>query len=344
VALAKYTTTLLPISIAGFLARLAFFIVAPFLVVLFSELYPLTGAIVNLAIMLLTFVFSEVARGWASKSKLLATLLKRPLSFETYYRTHTPRTFAYYAFYPLLFPYWLANKQAREEFLLFKGYTLGSLGILLASSGVQFFTKWQPELGFFHFWVVLLITIVLESFVVLALMMPLATTIVHFHATFRRRRLIALLVAGLLSTTVAIVLASKRRLGVVSYPTRARTMMRTQTDRVAAGRAMLGAARVGRREIVANASDVDKDGLVLGAPLVRARAVLEERFYRDDEAAAFDLWADRARDPNLVVIFLHPEKKGIALWLAVDRDGSAISEAAKLPKSLGRRLISAASK
>jgi hypothetical protein len=77
---------------------------------------------------------------------------------------------------------------------------------------------------------------------------------------------------------------------------------------------------------------------------VRARAVLEERFYRDDEAAAFDLWADRARDPNLVVIFLHPEKKGIALWLAVDRDGSAISEAAKLPKSLGRRLISAASK
>lgn len=343
-AIGKYTTTLLPISIAGFLSRLAFFVIAPFLVVLFSELYPLTGAIVNLALMLLTFAFSEIARGWASKSKLLATLLKKPLSFEAYYRTHQPRTFAYYAFYPLLFPYWLFNAKAREEFLLFKGYTLGSLGILLGTSAVQFFTKWQPELGLFHFWLVLLITVALESFVVLALMMPLATTIVHFHATFRRKRLIVLLLAGLLSTLLALLVVSKRRLGVVSYPTRARTMMRTQADRARAAKTLLSAVRVARSEIVENASDVDKDGLVLGRPLERARAVLEERFYRSDEAAAFDVWADRAKNPTLVVIFLQPEKKGIALWIAVDRDGSPINDATKLPKSLGPRLMSAASK
>jgi hypothetical protein len=344
VALGKYTNTYLPISVAGFVARLAFFALAPFLVVLFSELYPLTGAIVNLALMLLTFIFAEVARGWASRSKVLATILKRPLSFEAYYRNNPPRTFAYYAFYPLLFPYWLWNAKAREEFLLFKGYTIGSLVILLATSGVQFFTKWRPELGLFHFWLVLLVTIALESFVVLALMMPLATTIVHFHATFRRKRLLALLSIGLVSTVIAVLAVNKRRLGMVSWPTRARTMMRTQVDRPAASRALIGAARVARREIVANASDVDKDGLVLGKPLDRARAILAERFYKQDEAEAFDLWADRAKNPRFVVLFLQPERKGIALWIAVDAEGTPIGDAKKLPPTVGKKIMAAAAR
>lgn len=343
-ALGKYTTTFLPVSLAGFVARLAFFGVAPFLVVLFSELYPLTGALVNLALMLLTFVFAEVARGWASRSKLLRALLEKPLSFEAYYRRNPPRTFAYYAFYPLLFPYWLTNAKAREEFILFKGYTLGSLAILLGTSAAQFFTKWRPELGPLHFWLVMLITVALEAFVVLALMMPLATTIVHFHATFRRKRLVALLLVGLLSTALAVLAVSRRRLGVVSYPTRARTMMRTKASPAAAGRALIGAARVARREIVANASDVDADGLVLGRPLERARAILEERFYKSDEADAFDLWADRAKDPRVVVLFLQPERKGIALWIAIDAEGTPIADAARLPPSLGKRIMAAAAR
>jgi len=61
-------------------------------------------------------------------------LLKEAFAFESYYREQRPRPFAYYLVYPLLFPYWLVNREARQEFLMFRGYTLASFLILYRAS------------------------------------------------------------------------------------------------------------------------------------------------------------------------------------------------------------------
>ena len=57
---------------------------------------------------------------------------REALAFESYYREQRPRRFAYYVAYPLLFPYWLYDREARREFWMFRGYTVGSFLILLA--------------------------------------------------------------------------------------------------------------------------------------------------------------------------------------------------------------------
>jgi hypothetical protein len=51
------------------------------------------------------------------------------------------------AIFPLLAPYWLFQPQARREFPFFKGYTLASFGLLVASLVAQYQVSFLPELG-----------------------------------------------------------------------------------------------------------------------------------------------------------------------------------------------------
>src|SRR5207244_3285400 len=127
------------------------------------------------ALALMVFVLGEAIRSKAERYRWLAAILRRPLAFEAYYRTNPPRRFLYYVLYPLLFPYWLINRDARAEFLLFKGYTAPTLAILVISSTYQFFFFWQPELGFAKFLPTVVATFAIESLIVLAFLMPVAT-------------------------------------------------------------------------------------------------------------------------------------------------------------------------
>src|SRR5258708_113640 len=83
------------------------------------------------------FVDAPAIRGAAEKRPWLKRVSRKPLAFEDYYRTHAPRPFVYYVFYPLLFPYWLTNKEARREFIVFRGYTTFGLIVLLISGSYQ---------------------------------------------------------------------------------------------------------------------------------------------------------------------------------------------------------------
>ncbi len=325
-ALPKYTQTYVPISIGGFVVRLLYFLFVPAVLVTLSQVLPIMGALVNVGIALLVFVLGEVARGWAATSKLAAKLLKKPLAFEAYYRQNPPRNFAYYVFYPLLFPYWLLNKQARGEFLLFKGYTLLSLAILIAGSIWQFFTKWLPELSFVKFLPVLFATLVLESFIVLAFLMPITTTIVHFHVTFRRKRLLALLSVGLLSITLAIVKTETKRSSTVSFSTRERIRRRSEVAPEPAHFARRQAIRAAWKILSRTTADVEGDGLVEGEALDAAHAALQP-FYKDDEAFAFQLWAEPRRHPQKLVLYFpfDPLKKQL-VWTAVGRKGVELTE------------------
>ena len=94
-------------GVLDFLLRLAFFAAGPFLLVFVAAFFPVTGALVQVAIGLAAFFAGEALRRWSSRSKIVRLALSSQLQFEAYYREHPPRTFLYYVFYPLLAPYWL---------------------------------------------------------------------------------------------------------------------------------------------------------------------------------------------------------------------------------------------
>src|SRR5262249_31904303 len=151
--------------------------------------------------------------------------------------------FLYYVAYPLLLPYWLLHKEARREFLLFKGYTIVSLLVLLGSVAVQFVLYWPPELGLWDFAPVVAITLGIEMLLVLGLLMPIATTVLGLHRALRRGRLMALLAVALLSSTLAIVRIARRRDPVVSYSTRERVRLRSKASPRRAREAQLAALK-----------------------------------------------------------------------------------------------------
>jgi hypothetical protein len=342
VALGKYTQTYVPVSIGGFIARLLYFLIVPATLVVMSQVLPIMGALVNVAIALLVFVLGEVARGWAATSKLAAKLLKKPLAFEAHYRQNPPRNFAYYVFYPLLFPYWLLNKQARAEFLLFKGYTILSLVLLIVGSIWQYFTKWLPELSFAKFLPTLFATLVLEAFIVLAFLMPITTTIVHFHMTFRRKRLIALLTVGFVSIVFAIARLHAKRASTVSFSTRTRVQLRSEAEPASAKFARRQAIRAAWKIISRTTADVEGDGIVEGEALDAAHEALQP-FYKDDEAFAFQLWAEPRRHPQKLVLYLPTNiQKKTLVWTAVGRKGVELTE--PLSRTAVDKMIKAADK
>ncbi|MGH7293808.1 MAG: hypothetical protein ACRELB_02690, partial [Polyangiaceae bacterium] len=200
--------------------RLTFFAAAPFLLVFVAAIFPVTGAVAQVGLALVAFFLGEGLRRITARSRLAGWLLASQLEFEAYYRAHPPRPFLYYVFYPLLFPYWLVVRDARSEFLLFKGYTLASLALLVASLGFQFLRSFPPELGLKDFLPIAGGTFAVETVVVLTFLMPIVTSVVHFHTIRAPRRLAALLAVGFVSVTVAVWRLELRRDPVVSFATR----------------------------------------------------------------------------------------------------------------------------
>lgn len=310
--------------------RVVAFAAAPIVIVRLHTLYPVTGALVNITLALVVFLFGEVAQHYASRSRLLRMLLNRHLAFEAYYRERDPRPFPYYLFYPLLAPYWLVQRDARREFLLFKGYTLGSLAILLALSGYRFATVWHPVLTVEQFVPTLAFSLLYESVVVIACLMPIATSVVALHKQKHTVRLGLLLAVGALSLGVATWPLLRRHDPIVSLETRTRVRLRTE--------ALPAKARAVQREALSAAwraqqrarERVEGDGKLDGIPVEVAREVLE-RFYATDEAMAFDLWATPRKAPKLIVIYTEARIRRAPVWLGLRDDGTLVTDPKKLP-------------
>lgn len=313
---------------ADFLFRLAFFAVAPFGIVLAAALFPVRGALVDVGLALLVFLTGEALRVRATRSRVLRWALGQALEFEAYYRSRPPRGFAYYLLYPLLFPYWLTNRDARREFFVFRSYTLGGLLILLGSLAWQYFFSWAPELSVRAFLPAVLVSLVAESLLVLSLLMPIATTVVWYHSSFRRRRLTAVLLVGLASTSFVLARVASRRDPIVSYMTRERVRLRTTAARRSAHRALLAAARAALQGDAL--AQIEADGKIENDPLDRARTALEG-FYKHDEAYAFDLWAS-SHEPRVLCLYFEARRGKPPIWVAVRRDGHEIRSPKELPK------------
>jgi len=324
---------------ADFIARLAFFSLAPVAIVFAAELFPVRGALIDVGLALGLFLAGEAVQGWASKTRLVRSLLREALAFEAYYRSRPPRPFVYYLAYPLLLPYWAFNRDARREFLLFRGYTLGGLLILLVSLGWQYGSSWAPELSLRQYIPYVLLTLVVESLLALALLMPIATTVVWYHSSFRRRRLVLVLLAGLISTSVVFYRVMSRRSPIVSFATRERVTLRTQASQRKAHRALLKAVRAANKNM-AKSRSVEGDGAVVGVPLEQASASLED-FYKHDEAYAFSLWASPRRHPKVLVLYFEARRKRRPIWVAIRGDGTEIRTPSQLPKGAFRAMRAA---
>jgi len=335
-----------PLSFADFVFRLAFFALAPFAIVLAAELFPVRGALIDVGLAMFVFILGEAPRRFAARFRPVRYFLSEALAFESYYREKPPRPFAYYLAYPFLFPYWLSNREARHEFLMFRGYTLGSFLVLLGGLVWQYFRDWPPQLGFTDFLPAVFLSLGVETLLVLSLLMPIATTVVWYHSSFRRRRLLVVLIVGVLSTTGAMYRVLNHRDPIVSYITRERVNLRTNAARKDAHKALQDAVAVAWREIVkqrskkpargvalgptGTAKDIDGDGKVEGAPLDDARAKLEG-FYKHDEAFAFDLWVSPLSRPRLIVLYAQSRRKRPAIWVAL-QDGAEVKKLSSLPK------------
>jgi hypothetical protein len=318
-----------PLSMADFVLRLAFFALAPVAIVFAAELFPVRGVIIDVSLALGLFIAGEAVQTWAKRTRLVRSLLSEALAFEAYYRSCPPRPFLYYLAYPLLFPYWLLNRDARREFLLFRGYTLGGLGILLVTLGWQYTTAWAPELGLRVYVPYVLLTLLVETILALAILMPVATTVVWYHSSFRRGRLAVVLSVGLISTTLVFIRLANRRRPIVSFATRERVVLRTQASKRKAHRALLQAVRAARQHIPNDA--IEGDGLVLGAPLDKAVETLQQ-FYKRDEAYSFNLWASPRRNPKVLVLYFEARRQRRPIWVAIGSDGAEIRTPSHLPR------------
>jgi hypothetical protein len=319
------------VAFADFVVRLVFFGAAPFVIAFLAAVFPITGALVQIALALAVFFTAEAARKLASRNRLVGFLIGTQLEFEAYYREHKPYPFFYYVFYPLLFPYWLAVQRARREFWLYKGYTLASLVLLLASLVYQFVTKFPPELGLRDFWPIALGTFAVECIVVLVFLMPIVTTVVTFHQMGAPRRLAALLVVGGLSVTAAVVVLERKRDPIVSYATRTRARLRTKKDGPHAVHAQTSALESAWKVLASDRSGVDRDGKVEGAALDAAHQALEP-FYKHDEAFAFDLWLTRNKQGQTLVIYFEARDRKPPIWLSMESNGSVTNDSKRLPR------------
>lgn len=320
-----------PLSLGNFLLRLAFFAVAPIAIVFVAALFPVRGALLDVGLALAVFVASEAAQRWASRAKLVRGLLREALAFESYYRARNPRPFLYYLFYPLLFPYWLVNRSARREFLVFRAYTLGGLLILVLSLIWQYVAYWAPELTVRQYLPYVMLSLVVEMLLALALLMPIATTVVWYHASLRRGRLIVLLAVASLTTGYALYRVANRRAPLVSFATRERVALRTNYSRRNAHRALLNAARAAYH-VLADARDpVEGDGNVTGAPVQAAHDALQS-YYKTDEASAFSVWASPRSKPKVLVVYFEARRGRRPIWVAVRNDGRELRSASQLPR------------
>jgi hypothetical protein len=162
-------------------------------------------------------------------------------------------------------------------------------------------------------------------------LMPIVTSVVHFHTIRAPWRLAALLLVGIVSVTVAVGRLEGRRDPVVSYATRMRVRLRTAAKPKAAEAAQAAALRAAWKAIPKEKQDVDHDGKVEGSVLDATHASLAG-FYKLDEANAFDLWSTRSGKSAMVILYFEARGKNDPIWLALSGSGAVTHDVKQLPK------------
>ncbi len=322
------------LDLADFAARIAFFAIAPFCVFILATVFPVAATLVNLGLCLAVVGFADLVRSAQRRVPFLASVLTGPLEFERYYRLHPPKPFAYYIFYPFLFPYWLAVDVARREFFLYKTVNLVSFAFLGGTAVYEYFAYFKPQLGLRECLLVLAVSALCEIVTVMLMLMPLATSLVKYRLAGHRGRLATLLVVGAVSVVIAIFAIERRRDPVVSWAARERLILRTKADKPHARAAQVAATKAAWAVIPKHPDDnVDRDGKLVGDAIDHAHEALK-KFYKSDEAQAFDGWVSHGKKgaAGMLVLYVEAHGKKPAMFVALDRAGHEVKDVKKLPK------------
>lgn len=324
------------VAAVGFAVRLIYFFMVPFLMIAIGTVIPMEGVLIDVALLVGVFLGLGGLRRHAERNPIVARLIGRQLAFEAYYRERPPRWFAYYAAYPLLLPYVLANREARREFALYRRMSMIGVALLVVFGAIDYVTVWRPEIAFDEFFGAFVATLLFQSLALLMLLVPLAVTIVGYRLEGRTRAIRWLLGAAAVSAAVTTLALKGNTTVNVPAETVGRVRLRGEAVPARAEAAQTAALAGVWAELRAGTAEVDEHGLVLGATLGRARAALAE-FYRDDEARAFSLhvWPPGgAAAPEGVLLQCRQPSGRAPVWLARTADGERVRDEGRVPAGL----------
>ena len=272
-----------------FLLRLAYFAAGPSFLLVFAVDYPLTGAVLNIVLLLAILI----ARSLLPDVHLTRKLFGRAVRLEHYYRRHPAKPFLYYVVLPVLVPYWLFYRPARREIRLYRSFELGAIVIMLAPRAWDYFAHWRPAIPFRMFATVSGASLLLEAFIFFVFMVPITTTVVNFKLQGATKRLIALAVVAALSLAVGTVGLMQRKKHKVRSDVAMRMALRaglySKEARAAEEDALLRAHAALSPAPLPHATWASP---ILGAPRDAAEVALEKLFL-PDEAAAFFLYTTK---------------------------------------------------
>jgi hypothetical protein len=279
--------------------------------------FPVWGAAINLGLVVVVFFTASTLRRWAERSRVVRALFGRQLELEAYYRERPPRPFLYYVLYPLLAPYWLVSRRARRELTLYKGYSLFGILLVVVFAGIDYARNWAPDIAFHYFFGAMVATIVVQLVLVLAILMPIATSVITYSLAGERRRLAMLFAAAVLSTLLG-VLAVVGMHERVPATVRARIQVRTDAKKTEARAARLDAIRAAA---LAGHAGASRD-----AVQAAARDALGS-FYRPDEVRAFRLFTSKWGG----MIYCPATRRRPAIWVAMRTSGGIVEDETQLP-------------
>jgi hypothetical protein len=165
------------------------------------------------------------------------------------------------------------------------------------------------------------------------MLMPLATSLVKYRLAGKRGRLATLVLVGAVSVAIAIFAIERRRDPVVSWAARERVVLRTKANKPRARAAQVAAAKAAWSVVPKHHDDIERDGKLVGDAIDHAREALK-KFYKTDEAQAFDGWVSHGAKGSAGMLVLYVEASGNkpAIFVATDRTGHEVRNVKELPK------------
>jgi hypothetical protein len=110
-----------------------------------------------------------------------------------------------------------------------------------------------------------------------------------------------------------------------------RVNMRTAARPHLAAEAQTVALRAAWKALPKERQDIDSDGKIEGAVLDAAHEALQ-RFYKPDEAQAFDLWYTQKGKSGILVVYFEARRQYDPIWLAMMQTGATTHDSKQLPK------------
>lgn len=292
-----------------YVLRFLYLFLAPLMLVGISQVMPIMGIMIGAGLATVVAVFGSDR--WQDSVKRIRLLERFEIvgrvvggmgRLGDYYREHPPKPLVYYIAYPLLFPYWIFNRVARREFLLYRRLNAITLVIVIITGVLDYVRNWRP-IPFNYFFGVAIGTFIFQLLATFALVMPIVTTILLYHQRKLKKTLWAALACIVLTGGLGLyVVRSSTSLSVgVQTRLRARTgyFHHEAVDALAHG---LDAA-------LASFKRAPTDG---AAALAAAQEAIQT-LYHPDEAAAFHLYADH----GVIMLFVR-FKNEPPIWLAGD--------------------------